>query len=68
MPRRHARANATKSAVRAHVEHLSAYQKGVMGLVIRTVGLAGASATITLVNMAYNMKRWCWLDRKAGPA
>ena len=39
-----------------------------MGLVIRTIGLARAEATVTLVNMAYNMKRWCWLDRRGLPA
>jgi hypothetical protein len=39
-----------------------------MGLVIRTIGLARARATITLANMAYYMKRWCWLDRRAAPA
>jgi hypothetical protein len=39
-----------------------------MGLVIRTIGLAHANATITLANMACNMKRWCWLDRRAAPA
>jgi hypothetical protein len=36
--------------------------------VIRTIGLARASAAVTLTNMAYNMKRWCWLDRRAVPA
>jgi transposase, IS5 family len=64
MARHTSRANAAKSSVRAHVEHPFAYQKGVMGLVIRTIGLARAQATITLANMAYNMKRWCWLDRR----
>ena len=68
MPRHHARANAAKSAVHAHVEHPFAHQKGIMGLVIRTIGLARASAAVTLTNMAYNMKRWCWLDRRAVPA
>jgi hypothetical protein len=67
MPRHHARANAAQSAVRAHVEHPFAYQKGVVGLVIRTIGLARASATVTLANMAYNMRRWCWLDRRTAP-
>ena len=62
------RANAAKSAVRAHVEHPFAHQKGVMGLVIRTIGLARAHAAITLANMGYNMKRWCWLDRRSAPA
>jgi hypothetical protein len=68
LPRHHARANAAKSAVRAHVAPPFADQKGVMGLVIRTIGLARAHATITLANMAYNMKRWCWLDRRGLPA
>ncbi len=39
-----------------------------MGLVIRTIGLARASAAVMLANMAYNMKRWCWLDRRGVPA
>jgi IS5 family transposase len=68
MPRRTARANAKKSAVRAHVEHPFAHQKGPMGLVIRTIGLARATATVTLANMAYNMRRWCWLDRRSLPS
>ena len=68
MPKRTARANATKSAVRAHVEHPFAHLKGPMGLVIRTIGIARATATVTLANMAYNMKRWCWLDRRSLPA
>ena len=68
MPRRTARANAAKSAVRAHVEHPFAQQKGAMRLVVRSIGLARASATVMLANIAYNMKRWCWLDRRSLPA
>jgi hypothetical protein len=68
MPKRAARANARKSAVRAHVEHLFAHLKGPMGLAIRTIGIARATATVTLANMACNMKRWCWLDRRSLPA
>ena len=68
MPKRTARANAKKSAVRAHVEHPFAHLKGPMRLVIRTIGIARATATVTLANMAYNMKRWCWLDRRSLPA
>ena len=75
MPRRTAKANAAKAAVRAHVEHplgtprfAYAHQKGIMGLVIRTIGRARAEAAITLANMAYNMKRWCWLDRRSASA
>jgi IS5 family transposase len=68
MLRRTAKANAVKSAVRAHVEHPFAHQKAVMGLVIRTIGHARAEAAVTLSNMAYNMKRWCWLDRRMASA
>ena len=64
MPRHTARANAKKSAVRAHVAHPFAHRKGPMGLVIRTIGLARATATVTLANMAYIMRRWCWLDSR----
>jgi IS5 family transposase len=65
LPKRTAQANAAKSAIRAHVEPPFAHQKGPMGLVIRTIGLARAKATITLANIAYNMRRWCWLDRRS---
>jgi IS5 family transposase len=68
MPKAVARANATKSKVRARVEHVFAEQKDRMGLFIRTIGIARAEATITLTNMAFNMKRWCWLDSRSAPA
>jgi IS5 family transposase len=59
-----ARANARKSKIRARVEHVFAEQKDRMSLFIRTIGIARASAAIMLVNMAYNMRRWCWLERR----
>jgi IS5 family transposase len=68
MPKATARANAVRSKMRARVEHVFAEQKERMGLVIRTIGLARAEAAITLANMAYNMKRWCWLDGRVAPA
>lgn len=68
MPKRTARANAKKSAIRARVEHAFAHQKGPMRLVMRTIGTARATATVTLANIAYNMKRWCWLDGRSVPA
>jgi hypothetical protein len=54
MPRRTARANGRKSAVRAAVEHVFARQKGPMGLYIRTIGFARARTKIGLANLAYN--------------
>jgi len=62
------RANARKSAVRASVEHVFAYQKGPMGLVIRTIGLARARVKVGLANLAYNMRRYVWLLGRTAPA
>ncbi len=58
MPKPLARGNATKSQIRARIEHVFAEQKDRMKLFIRTIGLARAEATVTLANMAFNMKRW----------
>ena len=68
MAKRTSRANARKSVVRARVEHPFAVLKGAMRLMVRTIGRARAEGTITFAAMAYNMKRWCWLNRKAAPA
>lgn len=68
MAERTRKANACKSKVRSRVKHPFAHQKGPMGLVIRTIGIARAKAAITLANMAYNMKRWRWLDSRTAPA
>ena len=45
MPKPLARGNATKSAIRARIEHVFAEQKDRMKLFIRTIGLARAEAT-----------------------
>ncbi len=43
MPERTRFANAQKSKVRSAVEHVFAHQKGLMGLFVRTIGLARAA-------------------------
>lgn len=48
MPTNIARANGAKSKVRAAVEHVFARQKGPMGLVVRTIGIARATVKIGL--------------------
>jgi IS5 family transposase len=48
MARNVARGNGRKSKVRAAVEHVFARQKGPMGLVVRTIGLARAAVKIGL--------------------
>jgi IS5 family transposase len=68
MPKRTSRANGRKSVVRSKVEHVFGHQKDRMGLVIRTIGLARAKATITMANMVYNMARLRWLLGRGLPA
>jgi IS5 family transposase len=68
MPDRTRIANAQKSKVRSAVEHVFAHQKGLLGLTIRTIGLARARVKIGLVNLAYNMRRFIWLRTRYAPA
>lgn len=67
MPVNIARSNAAKSEVRSAVEHVFARQKGPMGLVVRTIGIARATVKIGLANIVYNMKR-VWLTTRVAPA
>jgi IS5 family transposase len=64
MPRSVARANGAKSKVRSAVEHVFARQKGPMGLIVRTIGIARATVKIGLANIAFNMKRAVWLTEQ----
>jgi IS5 family transposase len=68
MPKRTARANAAKSEVRSRVEHVFARQKGPMGLVVRTIGLARAKVKVGLANLVYNIRRLVWQERRRGLA
>jgi len=65
MPTRTARANAVRSTVRARVEHVFARQKDQIGLFIRTIGIVRADAKITLANLAYNIDRLIFHERRA---
>ena len=60
-------ANARKSRVRSAVEHVFAHEKGLLGLVVRTIGIARAGTKIGLVNLAYNMRRFIWLEGRGAP-
>jgi IS5 family transposase len=67
MPVQTSKANAKKSAVRAHIEHVFAEQKARMGLFVRTIGIARATTKIGLANLLYNMRRLIWLERQTLP-
>lgn len=64
MPARTARANAARSTVRARIEHVFARQKDQMGLFISTIGIVRAEAKITLANLAYNIDRLIFHERR----
>lgn len=64
MPDHIRRGNATKSKVRTFVEHVFADQKHRMGMKIRTIGIARARIKIGLVNIAYNMRRLIFHERR----
>jgi hypothetical protein len=64
MPIRTAKANAAKSAIRAHVEPIFAEQKHRMGPFVRTIGLARATTKIGLANRVHNMRRLLGLERQ----
>lgn len=68
MPEHIKRGNTTRARIRAHVEHVFAAEKRGFKLVIRTVGIARATAKIALANLAYNFKRLAWLHGRTAPA
>jgi IS5 family transposase len=68
MPEPARQANAARSRVRSAVEHVFAHQKGPMNLCIRTIGIARARAKIGMANLAYNMRRFVWLEGRSAPA
>ena len=39
-----------------------------MGLMVRTIGIARAKVKIGLANLAYNMRRFVWLQTKYAAA
>jgi IS5 family transposase len=64
MAERTRKANAKKSAVRARVEHVFAHQKDRMDLFIQTIGQARAETKIALANLAHNIGRFLYHERR----
>jgi hypothetical protein len=44
-----------------------ARQKSCMGLFVRTIGLARARTKIGMANLAYNLTRYVWHERRTAP-
>lgn len=58
------KANRARSKVRSGVETVFAAQKHRFGLFVRTIGLARARTKIGLANLAYNLKRFLWIETR----
>lgn len=65
MPVATARADATKSSIRARIEHGFAHQKNRFGLFIRTIGITQAEAKLTPADLAYNFDRLVFHEKSA---
>ena len=68
MPPHSTRGNATRARVRVAIEHVFAAQKCRLGLIVRSVGLARATARLGLANLVTNMTRLAWFATRAAPA
>ena len=58
------RGNATRSSIRACVEHVFGYEKGPMAITIRSIGQARAAGRITMANLSYNFRRLIFHERR----
>jgi transposase, IS5 family len=68
MPPHPMRGNASRARVRVAIAHVFAAQKCRLGLVIRSVGLARATARLGLANLVTNMRRLVWCAPRLAPA
>jgi len=65
MPKRIRAANFRKSSIRARVEQVFPHRKNRFGLFIRTIGLPRTEAKLTLADIACNMTRLIFHERRA---
>jgi IS5 family transposase len=68
LPAHRARGNASRARVRVAIEHLFAAQKCRLRLVVRSLGLARATARLGLANPVTTMTRLVWFAPRAAPA
>ena len=57
--------NRTRSKVRSRVEHIFGAQCNYRVKAIRSIGIARAKMNIGLMNLTYNLKRFCFLQRNS---
>lgn len=61
------KANTKKSTVRCRVEHIFGSQSNLRKKAIRSIGIIRARTDIGLMNIVYNMRRFCFLQRMSAP-
>ena len=59
--------NRTRSKVRSRVEHIFGAQSNLRKKAIRSIGLVRANTEIGMMNLVYNMRRLCFLERMSVP-
>ena len=56
--------NRAKSKIRARIEHVSGFMTNTMkGIYVRTIGLVRATLSIIMMNLTYNLCRYCVLKK-----
>lgn len=63
LSQRERQGNRTRSKVRSRVEHIFGAQVSTRNKFIRCIGMARTQTEIGLMNMVYNMRRYCFLER-----
>lgn len=63
LTRQEKRGNHTKSKTRCRVEHVFAAQSALRQKAVRCIGLTRVQTEIGMMNLVYNMRRFCYLER-----
>ena len=64
MPEKTRKTNALKSIERSKIEHVYAHQKEPMAAAVRNIGKTRTETKIGMINLAYNMRRFLWLESR----
>ena len=67
LTQREQQGNRTRSKVRSRVEHIFGAQSNLRKKAIRSIGLVRANTEIGMMNLVYNMRRLCFLERMSVP-
>jgi IS5 family transposase len=67
LTKRELKGNRTRSKVRSRVEHVFGAQSNLRVKSIRCIGVVRTTMAIGLMNLTYNMRRLCFLQRVSAP-